>query len=64
MNLSLTFDTINHDLLLAKLLVYRFSKNAINLVCSYLKKIENTEYKLTTTLVLQKLLLLGFRKTQ
>ena len=64
MNLSINFDTINDDLLLAKPVAYRFSKNAVNLMCSYLKKMEDREYKLTTTLVLQKLLLLGFRKAQ
>ena len=32
-----TFDSINHDLLLAKLKVYRFSENALKLMCSYLK---------------------------
>ena len=37
MNLSKTFDTMNHDLLLAKLHAYGFSINALNLMCSYLK---------------------------
>ena len=37
MDLSKAFDTINHDLLLAKLRAYRFSNNASNLMCSYLK---------------------------
>ena len=63
MDLPKAFDTINHDLLLAKLHAYGFSINALNLMCSYLK-IENREYKLTTTSVLQKVLLLGFRKAQ
>ena len=31
------FDTINHDLLLAKLRVYRFSSSALNSLHSYLK---------------------------
>ena len=37
MDLSKAFDTINHDLLLAKPHAYGFSKNALNLMCSYLK---------------------------
>ena len=36
MNLSKAFDTINHDLLLAKLKLYGFSINALDLMCSYL----------------------------
>ena len=31
------FDTINHDLLLSKLPVYGFSKQALSFSCSYLK---------------------------
>ena len=37
MNLSKAFDTINHDLLLAKLKAYGFSREALTLMCSYLK---------------------------
>ena len=37
MNLLKAFDTINHDLMLAKLDAYGFSKSALNLMCSYLK---------------------------
>ena len=37
MDLSRAFDTINHDLLLAKLHAYGFSINVLNLMCSYLK---------------------------
>ena len=37
MDLSKAFDTINHDLLLAKLKGYVFSINALDLICSYLK---------------------------
>ena len=37
MDLSKAFDTINHDLLLAKLKDYGFSKDALTLMCSYLK---------------------------
>ena len=37
MDLSKAFDTINHDLLLAKISAYRVSNNALNLMCSYIK---------------------------
>ena len=37
MNLSKAFDSVNHDLLLAKLKAYGFSENALKLMCSYLK---------------------------
>ena len=37
MDLSKTFDTINHDLLIAKLKAYGFSKEALKLMKSYLK---------------------------
>ena len=37
MDLSKTFDTINHDPLLPKLLACGFSKNSLYLMCSYLK---------------------------
>ena len=36
MDLSKAFDTINHDLLIAKLYAYGFDKNAIKLIRSYL----------------------------
>ena len=36
-DLSKAFDTINHDLLLAKLKAYGFSKQALSFMCSYLK---------------------------
>ena len=37
MDLSKAFDTLNHDLLLAKLNAYGFSKDALHLIRSYLK---------------------------
>ena len=37
MGLSKVIDTINHDLLLAKLKGYGFSKQALSFMCSYLK---------------------------
>ena len=37
MDLSRAFDTINHDLLLAKLKAYGFSFNALDLMRSYVK---------------------------
>ena len=36
LDLSKAFDTINHPLLLAKLHAYRFSKQALAIICSYL----------------------------
>ena len=37
MDLSKAFDTINHDLLIAKLKAYNFSKEAVTIMKSYLK---------------------------
>ena len=37
MDLSKAFDTINHDLLLAKLNAYGFSKEVLSFMCSYVK---------------------------
>ena len=36
MDLSKAFDTLNHDLLIAKLYAYGFGKNALKLIQSYL----------------------------
>ena len=36
MDLSKAFECLDHDLLLAKLDAYRFSRNARNLISSYL----------------------------
>ena len=36
MDLSKAFETINHQLLLAKLHAYGFSKQALAIICSYL----------------------------
>ena len=37
MDLSNAFDTINHDLLLAKFRAYGFPNNALKVMCGYLK---------------------------
>ena len=64
MDLSKAFDTTNDNLLLEKLLIYGFCMNAPNLICNVILKMENRERKLTTTLVLQNRLLLGFGQAQ
>ena len=37
MDLSKAFDTLNHDLLIAKLEAYGFSENSLNYIQSYLR---------------------------
>ena len=49
MDLPKVFETINHDLLLAKLKAYGFSTKALNLM-HYIRT-ENRKFKLITTLV-------------
>ena len=46
MDLSKAFDTVNHDLLIAKLDAYGFDKGGSKLIKSYLK-IDGNEQKLT-----------------
>ena len=50
MNLSKAFDTLNHDLLIAKLHAYGFQHDALKLLYSYLSK-RWAEPKLTHLLV-------------
>ena len=38
MDLSKAFDTLNHDLLIAKLDMYRFDEHVLRLISSYLSK--------------------------
>ena len=40
MDLSMAFDTTNHDLLLVKLKAYGFSKDALTLMGSYVKNLK------------------------
>ena len=48
MDLSKAFDTINYDLLIAKIHAYGFDKNALDLVSSYLKN-KKQRVKINTT---------------
>ena len=50
MDLSKAFDTVNYDLMLAKLKADRFSTNALNLMHIYLKN-RKQKVKLITNLV-------------
>ena len=49
MNLSKAFDTMKYDLLIAKFHAYGFSKNAFDLVYSYLKN-RKQRVKINTSL--------------
>ena len=59
MDLSNAFDTINNDLLLAKLKVYVFSKDALTVMCSSLK---NRKQRVATAQAKQIQLLPEFHK--
>ena len=54
MDLSNAFDITDHDLLFAKLRAYGFSNNALNLMCSDLKKTGSKGHKSITTLLQKK----------
>ena len=51
MDLSKAFDTINHQLLLAKLHAYGFSQQALAIICSYLSN-RKQRIKIDNALVL------------
>ena len=51
MDLSKAFDTINHQLLLAKLHAYGFSQQALAIICSYLSN-QKQRIKIDNALVL------------
>ena len=61
MDLSKAFDTINNDLMIAKLKAYGFSWEALKFMQGCLKT-ENKESRLTTNLVSKKMLLQGFQR--
>ena len=48
MDLSIAFDTINYELLIANFLAYDFGKNALDLVYSYFKN-RKQRVKIITT---------------
>ena len=51
MDLSKAFDTINHQLLLAKLHAYGFTKRTLAIICSYLPN-QKQKIKINNVLVL------------
>ena len=57
MDLSKAFDTINHDLLLAKLKAYGFSKQALSFMCTW--RTEDKEFKSTINLAALKEVIAG-----
>ena len=61
MDLSKVFDTINHDLWIAKLKAYGFSKEALALMESYLKN-GNKSCRLTISLVQKEMLTQGYHR--
>ena len=48
MDLTKAFDTINHELLIAKLHAYGFDMDALEIICSYLKnRLQSTKVNVT-----------------
>ena len=61
MDLSKAFDTINHDLLLAKLKAYGFSLNAVKLMRGYLKN-RKQQVQINNKFSSENIVLAGFHK--
>ena len=61
MDLSKAFDTISHDLLVAKLKAYGFSINTLDLMCSYQKnQKQSVQINTVITLAQRKRYMLAF----
>ena len=60
-DLSIAFDSINHKLLIAKLYEYGVLLSALNTISSYMKH-RNSELKLMTALVVDRILSTVFHK--